>query len=168
MIKSPLRSKILIEILGIIVVAAFLIGHPSLAGDPGVGWHIKTGEWIARHQIIPSFDPFLLTTGNKLWICNQWLSDLIFFGLFSIGGWGLLTSAVLAICIVTILIIVPKALENENLSAPTWLIGLLLIVFLSAMQWMIRPVIFSFIFFALVHKALRKNQFEQSDFVWLP
>lgn len=77
----------------IILLAVIPMLHLQLtdfAQDPGVGWHLSTGELIADSGSIPTIDPFLYSLNPRSWICDQWLSDLIIYKLFELGSWQIL------------------------------------------------------------------------------
>ena len=69
------------------VVTLITLQLDRFADDPGVGWHLRTGEFIAARMQIPDYDPFLLTDTRRPWISDQWLSDLVFYLLHVKGGW---------------------------------------------------------------------------------
>ncbi len=56
------------------LLAMELVGF---ANDPGVGWHLATGDYILKNFSIPFIDPFLGGQEGRAWICDQWLADLI-------------------------------------------------------------------------------------------
>src|SRR4051812_6033443 len=74
--------------LAIFILVIFFIGN--FCGDPGLGWHLRTGEWIVNNSTLPSSDLFLNPVGQGKWICNQWLADVLIWKVFQAGGWPLL------------------------------------------------------------------------------
>jgi len=87
--------------LGIYFLLAVQIN--GFANDPGIGWHLKTGEFISTTRQIPQNDPFLATPLSKEsfsaqmpltqtilakreWIADQWLGDYLLFKLYQFGG----------------------------------------------------------------------------------
>jgi hypothetical protein len=58
-----------------------------------LGWHLKTGEWIAQNRAIPYADPFSFTAAGQPWIAHEWLFGLLGFLVFSAGGIAGLTAA---------------------------------------------------------------------------
>jgi len=55
----------------------------DFADDPGVGWHLLTGEFVRRSGEIPRLDTFLASSEARIWIADQWLSDLLLSDLLS-------------------------------------------------------------------------------------
>lgn len=48
--------------------------------------HIAVGKWIWTHQQVPRTGLFLWTAPNWPWVAHSWLSELLFFAIFSAGG----------------------------------------------------------------------------------
>jgi len=48
----------------------------KLLGDAGIGWHIRTGQFILQTHTIPRVDPFSSQI-QKPWIAWEWLYDVI-------------------------------------------------------------------------------------------
>src|SRR5690349_524598 len=61
-------------------------GLHSLFADCDTGWHIRTGQWIAANRGIPMVDMFSYSRAGEPWFAWEWLSDLIFAGIHSLGG----------------------------------------------------------------------------------
>lgn len=150
LLGAMIRRIGLIDIYGLIIGAVLIFITDSFAGDPGVGWHLQTGKYITENLSVPDHDPFLFRTSGLNWISNQWLSDLIFWNIFRIGKWPALhialTGCILALYVFILFPTLRKISENR--------LALFLIIFLSAIlgsvQWVLRPVVFSFFFFTFV------------------
>lgn len=70
-----------------------LVSRNKLLGEPDMWWHLKTAEWIWRHGAFPTTDPFSFTYAGHPWIAKEWLSQLIYFGAFQLGGWNFVSAA---------------------------------------------------------------------------
>ncbi len=57
-----------------------------LLGDAGIGWHIRTGQWILSSHRIPHFDPFSSSMNGRPWFAWEWLYDVLVGGLASLSG----------------------------------------------------------------------------------
>jgi len=61
--------------------------------DPDFFWHLKTGQWIWENQSLPFYDYFSFTTLKVLnWrqefiLSSYWLTQVLFYGFYSIAGW---------------------------------------------------------------------------------
>jgi hypothetical protein len=58
--------------------------------DPDFWWHLRTGQLISQTHSIPRVDPFSFTYNGQPWVTQEWLSELILYELFLIGGYSLL------------------------------------------------------------------------------
>ncbi|MEP6921896.1 MAG: hypothetical protein ABI967_12285 [bacterium] len=94
-----------------VFVWAFLLSLLSLAIRQSVSidndfwWHLKSGQYILQNASIPHFDPFSFTKGGSEWIAHEWLSEVIMYAIFQLGGWtglllgfGIIITASLGIC----------------------------------------------------------------------
>jgi len=91
-------NKTFRTILGIYVFAyAFFFGARPLS-DGDFWWHLKTGEYIIRTHTIPRTDFFSFTNYGRAWVAHEWLSEVIFYSIYSKFGFNVLI-AVFAILI---------------------------------------------------------------------
>jgi hypothetical protein len=164
--NSPLTRPVVLDLIGILLLFVFMFMSPPLGSDPGVGWHLKTGEWLSINKTFLYHDPFLWTTEGKEWISNQWLADLIFWQIFQLGDWDALALFCFAMPLLALLFLQGHIfwklwqlqpvffLSTSGLSILTYktlpFIILSLSLLVAWVQWIIRPVIFSFSLFALV------------------
>jgi hypothetical protein len=58
--------------------------------DPDFWWHLRTGQLIAQTHLIPHSDPYSFTNNGKPWVAHEWLSELLIYGLYCLGSYGLL------------------------------------------------------------------------------
>jgi hypothetical protein len=70
-------------------------------GDMDLGWQLATGRWIAQHHRIPFTDILSYTASGHEWIYPV-LSQLIFYALYLVGGYALLSWFSAAACVATI------------------------------------------------------------------
>src|SRR5207249_233280 len=49
-------------------------------------WHLKIGEIIAISGSIPRVDAFSFTAAGKLFILQNWLGELLYYGVYRLGG----------------------------------------------------------------------------------
>jgi hypothetical protein len=68
-----------------VYLVVMLVGN-SLLNDSDSYWHIVVGQWILAHGF-PHSDPFSFTFAGKPWIAKEWLSQLLYFGAYRLGGW---------------------------------------------------------------------------------
>ena len=72
--------------LGLLVAMAYGTPRLNLLNDPGIGWHIRTGDWILQNHAIPHTDLFSNVT-TRPWFAWEWLFDVAVAKLHS--WWGL-------------------------------------------------------------------------------
>jgi hypothetical protein len=79
----------LADTLFIALFVALCYGHPrlQLLSDGGIGWHIRTGEWILQHRTVPHTDIF--TGVPRTWFAWEWLFDVL---IAAVHGWGSLNA----------------------------------------------------------------------------
>jgi hypothetical protein len=61
-------------------------GWKALLMDGDTGWHIRTGQYILAHHAVPTQDLFSFSKAGQPWFAWEWLADVLFAGLFRIGG----------------------------------------------------------------------------------
>src|SRR5258708_40173713 len=49
-------------------------------------WHLKLGEVIAATRSIPRVDVFSFTAAEKPFIVQNWLTEVVYYGLYRAGG----------------------------------------------------------------------------------
>jgi len=79
-------NKTLRTIFGVYVFsyAFFFATMPLSDGD--FWWHLKTGEYIIHTHSIPKTDFYSFTNYGKTWVAHEWLSETIFYAIYSISG----------------------------------------------------------------------------------
>jgi hypothetical protein len=58
--------------------------------DPDFWWHLRTGQLIVETHVIPHTDLYSFTNNGKPWVAHEWLTELLIYGLYRLGGYGLL------------------------------------------------------------------------------
>lgn len=141
---------------------AVLIGLFSLiavqmtefANDPGVGWHLKSGEVLLSQSLpFPSgTDPFLAAPAVRNWVSDQWLSDIFLHLAWRIGSWPLLYALLTTIYGITFFVLLYQAVYRRTASALLSSIAVLLSFKIAQIHFILRPVLLSFFFFTLIFR----------------
>lgn len=138
--------------VSLIFLALFIqtltIGLKGISKDPGLGWHIKTGEWIINNFSIPYKDPFLSV--ERVWVSDQWMSDIILFLTYKAGGFLWLATGVIILFFSTVFLLHTYRMTHISGSALTSAVAALFCFRLMQVHLIIRPVVFSFLLFTLV------------------
>ncbi len=149
----------LVDILALLIALTLIIFQPSFGGDPGVGWHLRTGEWIWAQFAVPHHDPFLATlsasaggasSAGTSWVANQWLADLFLWGVYSIGGWELLHLWVVVTGLLAFVVIPALTARQEGVGDLSCFFAALAVAAVGSVQWILRPVLFSFLLTSLL------------------
>jgi hypothetical protein len=134
-----------------------LPGTRILFGDSDTGWHIRTGEWILAHRIVPNHDLFSFTKSNQIWCAWEWGWDLLFgiiHKFWGLEGVAFVNVIVLGIVSVLVYKLALRASGNELASffvAAVATCG-------SSVHWLARPHLTSWLLFLLFLHLIRDLQ----------
>ena len=56
------------------------------ATDPDLWWHLRAGQWMVETGRVPHSDPFSFTRAGEPWVAHEWLSEVLFYALWKLGG----------------------------------------------------------------------------------
>src|ERR1039458_8341053 len=90
----------------IALVYAFLAGLRTVA-DYDTGWQLATGRWGVQHHRVPSVDVLSYTVQGQPWIYPVG-AGVIFYLMFLIGGYTLLSSIGAAACVGTVALLLRR------------------------------------------------------------
>lgn len=149
-------------ILFFILISTSIIIPLKQLGDPDMFWHIQTGEFIFNNLKIPYSDIFTYygIENNLFWTAHEWLSDLIFYLIYSFGGYKLLRLFPSVIMLITgiFAINMTKWSDKNNIFS---YISYFIMLFTLAIFSEVRPHMFSFLLFTvevlLLENYKRKN-----------
>lgn len=115
--------------------------------DPDFWWHLRTGQLIVQTHSIPHMDPFSFNNSGKPWIAQEWLSEVILYGLFILGGYGLLIFVFSLIIIGAFLISYLRCPQNSRpyIAGFTLLLGAIA----TWPTWGVRPQMISLLITSL-------------------
>lgn len=130
----------------------FLLANQLLefADDPGLGWHLASGQWMLAHHSIPRIDPFLYSPSARSWVSDQWLGDLILYSLYSLGGWPTLYIGLSVAFAVTYLLLHYHFTRRLSGNALASAFAVFLAFKLGQIHFIARPVLLSFACFVLL------------------
>jgi hypothetical protein len=116
--------------------------------DPDFWWHLRTGQLIEQTRSIPKADPFSFTANSKQWTAHEWLSDLLIYGLYTVGGYGLLI--MFYSTVITSSFIFPYLLCPQRSKPYIAGFAVLLGAITSAPIWGVRPQMFNMLFVSIL------------------
>jgi len=98
--ERGLERKLFWILAVVVVIYAGLAGLRTIS-DYDLGWQLATGRWVAQHHRVASVDVFSYTASGQPWVYPVG-SGLLFYGLYLIGGYALLSWLGAATCAGTI------------------------------------------------------------------
>jgi hypothetical protein len=113
--------------------------------DPDFWWHLRTGQLITETGAPPLTDPFSFTLPGKSWIAHEWLTEIVLYALFRVGGFGLLI-IVFSLLITASYLLIYLRSPGRPYGAG---FAVLLAALASAPIWGVRPQILTLLFMAV-------------------
>jgi hypothetical protein len=117
--------------------------------DPDLWGHLKFGEYIVLNKTLLFKDIYAFIPTKSLWVNHEWLSEVLFYSLFSINKAGIILLLSKAIVLSSAILLpwfyVSKKSKNHYLNCFLFAVLILVMSYGSA----IRPQIFSYLFFSL-------------------
>ncbi len=144
------------DILYICIMQILLFGRPSyLFQDCSIGWHLAAGQYILDHGQIPRTDIASFSFPDKPWVPYEWFFDLVAAVLTNLGSFNLL-----AVCCASLIAYVFvktydwQRARGADIASSTAIsiIG----IFASAIHWLARPHIVTFLCFSIYLAVLQK------------
>jgi hypothetical protein len=140
-----------------VFVFAFLLASRPLS-DGDFWWHLKTGEYILKNLSIPRVDFYSFTVPGKHWVAHEWLSEVIFYFVYTRAGFNTL------IFIFTVLTVLAFWIVFRGTQAHPFVKGLAILLSV----WSIIPTIgvrprtftllFAGIYLALLRSFVREKE----------
>ncbi len=156
-----------VMIAGLLIVLAVLTVR-SRFDDPDMWWHLKMGEIIWTSHTIPTTDLFSFTTGHHAWVPHEWLSQVLIYGAYRLGGY---SGLMIWLCFFSAALLIAGyalcSLYSGN--AKVGFLGALAIWFFSTSGLAIRPQMVGYLLLViellLLHLGRTRNP---RWFFWLP
>ena len=128
-----------------------------ITADPDLWGHIKFGEEIWNQKSLPPTNFYSYTAPAYPWINHEWLSEIIFYAIYSLfGSTGLLVFK----CLLGQLLVHIICIYNLKNKANPWVLTVLLLLIIPVLApgFMVRPHLWTLLFFTifilLLHKGL--------------
>src|SRR5712692_4985907 len=119
-----------------------LVSGSNFLQDPDTYWHIAAGRSIWQTGSFPRVDEWSHTFQGHPWIAKEWLSQLLLFGAYSLGGWRavvLLSACTIAFTYALLYLILSREARL------TIAVGVATFAYIfSSTHFLARPHIFSF------------------------
>ncbi|MDO8496198.1 MAG: hypothetical protein Q7S43_01970 [bacterium] len=169
-------SKVIV--LLVFILAGVLFFHNLTSINADVGRHIGLGELIWKTKEVPKTNLLSFTAPDFPFINHHWLSEVAFYGVYSIGDSWL--SGLRSVMIFKMIILLATyfllflAVKRHNIFAVV--LAFLVSIFVFAARTEPRPEIFSYLIFAayllIIYRARSRSDFKNPqgrtfDWLWL-
>jgi hypothetical protein len=150
-------------------IEAFALYKPSQRfDDPGVGRHLRNAEVILATHTVPRADSLSFTRAGRPWYDFEWAFEATVGELNRAGGLGLVLTFISGIFAATVLGIYRTLLQTGASTAALVLVTGLAFLTLH-MHYSARPVLFTYLFMAVVVEVWRRRTVPLArDWVLLP
>lgn len=137
-----------------------------VTADPDLWGHIKFGQDLWHAKGLVRADPYSFTAYGQPWINHEWLAELIFFAVYRyLGDAGLLFGKLcIGVFIVAILSKICTFRKQRPLVFALVVVPAILVI---SPGFMIRPQIFSFLFFSLFLYVLHRYFAQRKNLLFL-
>lgn len=115
-------------------VALFAMSAREIV-DPDFWWHLAAGRYIVETRSIPRHDVFSYTATDHKWITHEWLTQVLMWGFYQLGGLTALVLATSAVVTITYALVYVQCDARPHLAVFAVLWGALA----SAVTWGARP-----------------------------
>jgi hypothetical protein len=150
-----------------IMASVFFTGQSRLL-DPGVGRHLRTAEFILETGRVPRADPLSFTHAGEPWTDFEWAFEATLGELYRAGGLPLVVVFTYAIFATTVLGVF-RTLLHSGLSLGAVVIGTGVAFLTLHLHFEARPVLFTYLFMALVVEVwTRRGAPLRRDWLLLP
>ena len=147
-------------------VGAAVCYFSFVSADPDLWGHIKFGEDLWKAKALVRTDPFSFTAYGHQWINHEWLSELIFYFIYFYLGDGGLLFGKLGTGLVIVLLIQKLCTFRKN-AAIVYAVILIPAIMVISPGFMIRPQVFSFLFFTLYLYLLHLHFIKKKNLLFL-
>ena len=155
-------------LLFVALMFAMFLGRDTVFDDPAVGRHLRTAEVILETGQIPRTDPLSFTEAGKPWFDYEWAFEATLGELYRVGGLPFIDAFCYAIFAATLLGVY-RTLLHSGLSIGAVVIYTGVAYLTLHMHLSIRPLLFSYLFLALVAEVwFRRTQPLLRDWLLLP
>src|SRR5271167_3108730 len=149
------------RVLAVLALVYALLAGLRTVSDFDLGWQMATGRWVVQHHYVPSVDILSFTANGQPWIYPIG-GGLIFYAVFLLGGFPLISWIGAAACCGTVALLLRR---GSAVSAGIAILAVPLIAYRTAP----RADMFTVVLFAAFLSLLWENyQTGRAPLWWLP
>jgi len=131
--------------------------------DPDFWWHLATGRYIWQTKSIPRHDVFSYTVPHHRWITHEWLSQVIIWALYLLGGLPLLILVAALVITLSFGLVYAQCEGRPHWAVFTVLLGALA----SAITWGVRPQMLNVLLAATFAFLFYQYKIRRRNLLWL-
>ena len=147
----------------VFALSFFFAARPLSDGD--FWWHLKTGEYILNTRSIPRTDFFSFTNYGRAWVAHEWLSEAIFYVIYSRLGFNVLIVVFALLTALAFWIAFKRSISNPLIGGTVALIGVWAILPNVGVRPRIFTLLLSSVYLALLGRYVRRG--EGREIWWL-
>ena len=132
------------RLLAALTFALVLILAACMEFKSDTWWLLRTGQEIVASRQIITTETFSWTHAGRYWPNHEWLTEVLFYGAYRLGGLPLLVAGCAVVVTLTWYLVARICAGPPRVRALTVLLG----VVVSANTWSVRPQIISLLLFA--------------------
>lgn len=140
----------------VFALSFFFAARPLSDGD--FWWHLKTGEYILNTRSIPRTDFFSFTNYGRAWVAHEWLSEAIFYVIYSRVGFNVLIVVFALLTALAFWIAFKRSSSNPLIGGTVALIGVWAILPNVGVRPRIFTLLLSSVYLALLGRYVRRGQ----------
>ena len=140
-----------------VFVFAFLFASRPLS-DGDFWWHLKTGEYIVKNLTIPRIDFYSFTVPGKHWVAHEWLSEVIFYLVYTRAGFNTLIFIFTVLTVLAFWIVFRKNESHPFVKGFAVLLSVWSILPTIGVRPRTFTLLFAGIYLALLHRFVRERQ----------
>ena len=141
----------------ILLFALLVISQINTILDADLWWNLKSGEYILKNLEIPRADIFSYTLHGREWVDHAWLSQILFYIIFTLYGClglNILKALIVSSCFLILFLISYGG--NRKIFYPVFFIMLSVLAF--GYRSFVRPELFSYLLFCAFLYILEKEK----------
>lgn len=143
--------------------AFFFAARPL--SDADFWWHLKTGEYIVNTHSVPRTDFFSFTNYGKAWVAHEWLSEAIFYVIYSRFGFNVLIVVFAVLTALAFWIAYKRTESHPLIGGVAALLGVWTVLPTIGVRPRVFTLLLSSVYLALLGRYLKRG--EGREIWWL-
>jgi hypothetical protein len=135
--------------------------HPS-----DFWWHLRTGQVIVQTGRVPTVDLFTFTRAGQPWTNQAWLTQVVFYLLYGVGGLPLILLFFRGSIVAGYALVEAACLQDGRTGARSAALATVCAMLLGNLNWGVRPQAVSFLCFGILVYVLERYRVRGGRIVW--